>query len=150
MVNIKVQVTRTKAVAHLFGQLTSGMVGVPVSFVFDASWDGLKKTAVFKAGGKIRDQINISDTVTVPWEVLTEPGKTLQIGLYGVSKDGDKVIPTIWAEVGRILSGADPSGDPSADPSLPVWEQYEKDIEAAINGILAIQAILIGIGGESV
>ena len=148
MTRIKVVVTRTKVVAHLFGQLTSGMVGVPVSFVFDSSWNDLEKTAVFKTGDQIRDQLSITDKTTVPWEVLTAHGKSLYVGVYGISKDGSVVVPTVWAEVGKIQAGADPSGDPGADPTLPPWEQISRDLEAVLDELHAYAQALAGGGAE--
>ena len=33
------------------------------------------------------------------------------------------MIPTLWATVGRVLLGTDPSGDTTTDPEPPVWAQ---------------------------
>lgn len=127
---IMVKASRAEASAQVVGLLTSGMVGVQVSFDLDATWAGLRKTAVFRAGGKTYDRVNIGNSTTVPWEVLTEPNQYLKIGLYGAADDGSVVIPTIWAVAGQILPGADPSGDESLDPSLPVWQQLLTENEA--------------------
>lgn len=107
--------------------LTSGAVGLTCEFAFDRAWDGLMKTAVFRAGSVTRDVVDMEASVTVPHEVLETAGQKLLVGVYGVNKAGDVVIPTVWADMGLILSGADPSGDPGTDPTLPVWAQVQVD-----------------------
>lgn len=123
MTEIKVTVSGARISAQVTGPLTSGMVGVPVSFVFNEDWHGFSKTAVFRAGERVIDRLEIQDVTNVPWEVLQAENCILQVGVYGTSKDGKTVIPTIWVDVDRILPGADPGGDVGADHSLPVWQQ---------------------------
>lgn len=113
------------AVAADLRVITSGMVGATVRFVFDSSWDGYSKTLVWKAGDVVKDDTTASGVI--PHEVLEVPGDRLVVGVYGV-KDG-VVTPTLYAKLGPILQGADPSGDPSTDPALPVWMQVQEDIE---------------------
>lgn len=103
--------------------ITSGTVGLPVRFLFDSQWDGLRKVAVFRAGEVCRDVLEPADGTIVPWEVLEKPNVWLRIGVYGTNKDGTVVVPTLWANVGVVHNGADPSGDPSADPTVPVWQE---------------------------
>ena len=134
MTNIYVTVRGTHVQATAHGCLTSGMVGVAVKFEYNGIWDGLHKTAVFSAGGVTRDVVDISDSCTVPAEVLTKAGTILYVGVYGLRDDGTIVIPTIMAPVGMIAPGADPSGDPGTDPSLPIWAQLQqqvKDLQAS-------------------
>ena len=123
MTSIKAQVTGADMTVELTGLLTGGMVGVPVEFSFDAVWDGLIKTAVFRAGTVSKDVVDVKAEAVIPWEVMLQEEYMLQIGVYGCNADGSIVIPTVWADTGLILPGADPSGDPGADPSLPVWQQ---------------------------
>ena len=118
---IKITITGAEAKVQNRPVLTSGMVGVPVEFIFDESWEGFQKTAVFKAGGVSRDVADVENRCTVPHEVLAEPYRTLRIGIYGVQ--GNRVLPTVWADAGQILPGADPAEDASAEPTLPVWQQ---------------------------
>lgn len=127
MENIEISVYGNRASVISSPMLTSGTVGLPVAFKFDHQWNELSKTAVFKAGNVVKDQVNIENTTIVPHEVLLKPKKNLEIGVYGVRGDGNIVIPTIWVNIGVIQPGADPSGDESADPTLPVWEQVAKD-----------------------
>ena len=51
MTNINIKIVKNVAIAEKDGILTSGMVGVPVSFTFDSGWDGLAVTAVFSGSG---------------------------------------------------------------------------------------------------
>ncbi len=123
MTELSVTVRGAEAEASALGAITGGTVGLPVRFSFDESWEGLTRTAVFRAGSVTRDQVDILDSTTVPWEVLEKVGCRLYVGVYGANGDGSTVIPTVWAEAGEILPGADPTGDESADPTLPVWQQ---------------------------
>lgn len=144
---IKVKVARAHACATIDGYLTSGMVGVPCTFEYGPEWEGLRKTAVFTAqslglmsGASVsRDVLDADETVSVPAEVMDNPGARLHVGVYGWRDDGTIVIPTVMAFVGVILPGADPSGDPGTDPELPIWAQHETRIRKLEEG---------GVGGN--
>lgn len=116
--------------------ITSGMIGLPLEFSFDASWDGLDRLTVFRAG---EVSITVKDPKVVPWEVLVTPNVWLKVGVYGVNAEGTIVIPTVWASVRIIIEGVDPEGDPSVDPTLPVWQdlliRVEKLEESGGSGI---------------
>ena len=90
--------------------LTSGSVGVPVHFRFSQAWAGLGKTAVFREGERAVDVALTGDSCTVPPEMLTTPGGVLTIGVYGTDGTGAVVIPTVYAQAGPILRGAEPAG----------------------------------------
>lgn len=124
----------SRACAHLASPpelLTAGMSkAVTVQFVFSPAWDGLTKTAVFTNGKTTVDVLAASwdgDTVPVPHEVLAVPGRHARVGVYGANESG-VILPTVWASLGKVQPGADPSGDVSADPALPVWQQLQKQI----------------------
>lgn len=124
----------SRACAHLASPpelLTAGMAkAVTVEFVFSPEWDGLTKTAVFSNGKTTVDVLAASwdgDTVPVPHEVLAIPGRHARVGVYGADESG-VVLPTVWVSLGKVQTGADPSGDVSADPALPVWAQLQKQI----------------------
>lgn len=108
--------------------LTVGMSKAEtVEFVFSAEWDDLTKTAVFTDGTVTVDVLQShwqGNAVTIPAEVLTTAGRYVRVGVYGTGADG-VALPTIWAELGKVRPGADPSGDASTDPSLPVWAQLQ-------------------------
>ena len=108
--------------------ITSGAQRVFVcTFALSADWDGLDRTAVFRAGTQsVSVLLDGENTAVIPWEVLQTPGITLHIGLYGSGPDG-LVLPTIWAEAGMIRYGAYPGGD--ALPPTP--GAYDQLVEIA-------------------
>lgn len=129
MDGIRIEVTGNIArVIEKPTRITAGTVGLPVGFTFDSQWEGLDKTAVFKANRTCKIVGRLEDETVVPWEVLEKPGAWLSIGVYGVSKDGSIAIPTIWANVCPISASAHPEGDPSTDPSLLIYQELMNDI----------------------
>lgn len=128
MTKVKIKKASAEIVEAEF--YTSGMVGAEIAFQFSEEWNGLTKTVVFKAGNVQKDVLNVSGVCTIPHEVLASAGERLIVGVYGTNGN-DVVIPTAYANLGRIKQGADPSGDQSTDPSLPVWAQLQSEM----NGI---------------
>ena len=123
---MRVTINKTCATVSNPEMLTSGMVGKTIDAEFSADWLGLIKIAVFTNGAVTRDVIEPMGTVIIPWEVLATPNKRVSVGFYGYRMEGgEKVlaIPTIWAELGAVRAGADPSGDPSTTPTPEVAEQ---------------------------
>ena len=104
--------------------LTSGMVGQPIHFEYSHDFDGLAVTAVFTDGKNTVDVVNPGNECIIPHEVLTTVGAMVKVGIYAV-KGEELVIPTIYAHIGVVLKGADPSGDVSIDPTLPIWAQTQ-------------------------
>lgn len=102
---------------------TSGSVNVyEARFEFSEDWEGLEKTAVFRAGEK-SVSVLLDDTgeTVVPWEVLTVPGKRLEAGVYG-TRAAEVVLPTVWADLGYIRTGAAPGGG-ARPPTPDIWKQ---------------------------
>ena len=104
--------------------LTSGMVGQPIHFEYSHDFDGLALTAVFTNGKTTVDVLNPGNQCMIPHEVLDTVGTLVKVGIYAV-RGNELVIPTIYAHIGVVQKGADPSGDVSADPTLPVWAQIQ-------------------------
>lgn len=138
--------------------LTSGMVGQPIEFEYSPDFDGLTLTAVFTNGKTTVDVLNPSNQCVIPHEVLDTVGTLVKVGIYA-TKGNELVIPTVYATIGIVLKGADPSGDVSADPTLPVWAQIQAlmgnlndlDTEAKNNLVAAInEATQTGSGGASI
>lgn len=104
--------------------LTSGMVGQPIEFEYSPDFDGLTLTAVFTNGKTIVDVLNPGNQCVIPHEALDTVGTLVKVGIYA-TKGNEIVIPTVYATIGIVLKGADPSGDVSVDPTLPVWAQIQ-------------------------
>lgn len=117
--------------------LVSGTVNkYRAEFVFDDSWDGYTKTAVFRADsfGHItsREVLLAGDACQVPHECLIA-GALLRVGVYGIS--GGITTPTIYTQepIG-IARGAEPA-ESTQDPTPGVYQQIINIIEAgAITG----------------
>ena len=104
--------------------VTSGSVNtVECRFTFSPHWEGLEKTAVFRAGERTAAVLlDESGRCTVPWEVLEKPGRTLSAGVYGRDPEGGLTLPTVWADLRTILEGASP-GEMARPPTPDLWEQ---------------------------
>ena len=103
--------------------VTSGSVNVyEARFAFSEDWEGLEKTAVFRAGEK-SVSVLLGDTgeAMIPWEVLTLPGKRLEAGVCG-ARGEEIVLPTVWADLGYIQAGAAP-GEEARPPTPELWRQ---------------------------
>lgn len=108
--------------------VTSGSVNVyEVQFQFDSEWDGLEKTAVFRAGDcTVSTLLDETETCIIPWEVFQDAKRTLYAGVYG-TKNGSTVLPTIWASLGEIRQGCEP-GESTQPPTPSVYEQILAEI----------------------
>ena len=135
---IKITVTGTEALVTEKPVLTSGMVGLPVEFTFDEAWDGLNKTAVFKAGSRsypISCQQNIA---TVPWEVLEKPFVTLSVGVFGADETGEEKLPTVWAPVDTIQVGTQ---IPDVTPTESTPNVYDQILAVANDAVRVANSV---------
>lgn len=123
MTKIEIKITGAHATAKKTGALTSGMVGIPVSFTFDEQWEGLTIIPVFRCGSIIKDNILADNRTTVPHEVLRNAADVLYIGAEGRTTDGKLVIPTCWARVGIVQCGARATGEASLEPTPSQFDQ---------------------------
>ena len=155
---IKITANGVCARAQRLEPLTSGMVGAKVAFALSPDFDGLTVTAVFTNGAVTKDILNPGDECFIPPEVLETAGKTVKVGIYAV-RGSEIVIPTVYAPIGEVLPGADPSGDTSTIATLPVWAQIDAMIgslddlttESKNNLVAAInEAAQTGGGGASI
>lgn len=153
---IKITANGVCARAQRLEPLTSGMVGAKVAFALSPDFDGLTVTAVFTNGAVTKDVLNPGDECFIPPEVLETAGKTVKVGIYAV-RGSELVIPTVYAPIGVVLPGADPSGDTSTSAALPVWAQIEAMIgsldelttEAKNNLVAAINEAAQSGGGSA-
>lgn len=122
MIQISADRQRARCVRSANERITTGLTGKTVTFRFGTGWENITaRTAVFEGSGVTRDCLIENGEAVIPHECLTVPGGVLRCGVYGV--EGDKKTPTVYAELGQIERGADPSGDTSTDPTLAVWAQ---------------------------
>lgn len=122
MIQISADRQRARCVRSANERITTGLTGKAVTFRFGAGWENVTaRTAVFEGSGVTKDRLIKNGEAVIPPECLTVPGGVLRCGVYGV--EGDKKTPTVYAEIGQIERGADPSGDTSTDPTLAVWAQ---------------------------
>ncbi len=103
--------------------VTSGSVNIyTVRFEFSSDWEGLERAAVFKSGAESRSvPLDSGGECVIPWEVLAAHGQPLTAGVFG-TRDGDTVLPTVWAGLGIVLEGVAAGAD--AQPPTPdLWRQ---------------------------
>lgn len=108
--------------------LTAGAAGIyTCQFDLSADWSGLAVKAVFRAGGTEK-QVDVADgSCQIPWEVLREEGDILSVGLYGENQEQEVVLPTIWADLGRIMPAANLEGV-TLPPTPSIAEQALEEI----------------------
>lgn len=132
MIVARIYVNGTRVSVKESTSITMGMQGAQVEVTYSGLWSSLNRTAVF-AGAAAKDVINPGDLITIPAELTEKSGHQVRIGFYGVDDSGKVVIPTVWATLGIVQAGADPSGDTSTDPALPVWAQIQKEVDELRN-----------------
>ena len=123
----KVLISENRATVQDLKMITSGTVGATVAFEFDETWDGWTRGYMFRVGFKVVE--DVQKTGVIPAELIKKPGVRLEAGVFGTK--GDLQLPTIWADLGVVRTGVNPSGDPSTNPQLPVWAQLQQGVEAA-------------------
>lgn len=78
-----------------------------ITFNFSEEWDGLARIVVFRTPSD-RIAIQLQDdqsVVAIPWECYRTVGDSIAVGVYGTNSDNEIVLPTIWAEIGRVVDG---------------------------------------------
>lgn len=97
--------------------LTSGSVSVySVTVRFSPDWEGFSPTVIFRAGKTSRAAaLDADGECVIPWEVLTEEGQYLTVGVWGKSGE-NAILPTVWASLGLIREGAASSEVPVPGP----------------------------------
>lgn len=103
--------------------MTSGSSNVYlVQFYFSPEWDDLNRVAVFRSGDTVIDVLLDDDNLCfMPWEVLTSHSVKVQFGVYG-TKNGNVVLPTIWANTEPVLEGVITNADENP-PSASLYKQ---------------------------
>ena len=121
--------------------LPSGMVqAVQVRFCFSPEWEGLTRTAVFRAG-----QVSVSclldeeNCCTVPWECLQTAGTHLMAGVYG-TRAQEVVLPTVECSLRLICTGAQPAENTPQEPTPTLVQQLLTTAEAAAQTAASVRA----------
>lgn len=109
--------------------MTSGSSKVYlVEFHFSPEWNDLQRVAVFRSGDTVIDiLLDESNICFMPWEVLVDYNVPVDFGVYG-TKNGDVVLPTIWASTELILEGV-VTGAEALPPSPTLYEQLLGKLE---------------------
>ena len=108
------------------------MVGTEVEFLFSDEWAPLIKTAVFIAGSQKRVVLEAAwrdNICIIPYECLAESDVHLLVGVYGTNTGGSLVIPTVYADLGMIWTGADADGETGAEASPELWAQLQAQLD---------------------
>ena len=110
--------------------LTSGSVNwFRAEFEFDAAWDEMLRTAVFRQGGReFVVFLGNGNTCVIPWEVL-EAGDYLFIAVWG-AQGQDIVLATNYVRLGLVEQGAKQNGSTSYPPTPDVYRQILTQIES--------------------
>lgn len=128
---LRIRVTTASAEILETELITAGRRGLQCSFAFSDDWEGLAKTVIVRGVVK-RDIVLVGDTITVPGECLEREQFPLHIGVYGANGEGEIVIPTIWADFGKIRPSARPSGISPDEVSPNVVAQIQQNSSNAL------------------
>lgn len=104
----RIQIDKTQVKVLETEPMTSGSIGIyELRVGFSSHWDGFEKTAIFYTGDRdtvIRVLLDKNDSCIIPFEVLSEPGMEVFVGVCGVK--GDKLkIPTVAVSIGKVQTG---------------------------------------------
>ncbi len=147
---IHVNVRERDAAAQATEPITSGSVGLAVSFRFSEDWDGMAKAAIFKGSGTAVDvELLTADSCAVPHEVLQSAGGHLKIGVYGTRNQGQRVTPTVWADAGQIFEGAAPSQVTPTPAAQNLVQQALEAAETAVEAAESAEAIAQGLRDDA-
>lgn len=114
--------------------VTTGSIGsIQCSFSFDGEWEGLQKTAIFRAADNQTYPVLLAnDSCTVPNEAICD-GHYLTMGVMG-TRDGNVVIATEWQN-GDLNTGCYTAiAPPSEDIYLQILREFSTStarVEAA-------------------
>lgn len=127
---------KTQLTVHQREPITSGSVNVyTVCFDFSDDWDGLEKTATFRFHGQaVSTVLDENNKCTIPWEIIDhyEPQQQLYAGVCG-TKNGEIVLPTIWASLGTLLEGTT-YGRNARPPTPDLLEQRLEQKQDKLHG----------------
>lgn len=135
----KIEVNNNRLYTLQREYLTSGSVEVQkVEFIFSSDWDGFAKEVIFSIENNpsmTRSVIpDANNQCVIPWELLSEPDKTLYVGAYG-TKD-NQVMTTSYISLGKIHEGTDDSAtEPDPPPTPDIYRQLITMTETALKEV---------------
>ena len=134
MIRINISMSGSVADAEVTEKetLTAGRKGLLCNISFGSGWEGLQKIAVCE-GADVKAVPLVSNTFEIPHECLAVAGYRLRIGVMGISTDGETVIPTVWAKVGKIVEGADAGEEIVKDATPSVVAQIMESSATALD-----------------
>lgn len=128
----RVKVNKNAVTVAEKDQMTAGSINVyPVVFDFSSDWDGLDRVALFKNQDKvIRFVLDETNQVQMPWELMSEVGSKIFVGVRGM-KGNTVVLPSVWAACGQVIESVnDAIGvDPDVPPSGGTIEDLFVDVD---------------------
>lgn len=149
----RVKVNKNNVTISEKEQMTAGSVNVyPVVFEFSDDWDGLERVALFKNQDKvIRFVLDETNTVQMPWELMTNVGSKIFVGIRGMNGD-EVVLPSVWAICGNVvesvddLDGIEANPPPSGDnlESLALEVEHLKNTMPKPMSAETLRSILMG------
>jgi len=123
VITTSIVANKADAYAKNIATLTSGMAGAEIEFEFSSEWEGLSKTAVFKAGSTTKYVIlTTSNKCPIPYECLTTARVNLIVGVYGTNGD-NVIIPTIYCSLGLISEGTAVTGSEPGEITQSLYNQ---------------------------
>lgn len=94
-----------------------------VKFIFDESWEGFSKTALFKTDESALPRELVDDQCVIPAECLKKAGIRIRVNVVGTK--GPEQISTGWCATGMIMHRISLGSGQGGPPALPddVYEQ---------------------------
>lgn len=121
------EVTKSNITVSEKEPLVQGAVNVyTCRMTYGPDWEGLDKTVVFKTGAAEVSVVPEDNSCTIPHEVTERAGESVRVGVYG-TKNGERVLPTLWADLGIVWEGA----KPGAAAQTPAPELYDQLLSLA-------------------
>lgn len=125
------QITKSHITVRAKEALVRGAVNVyTCGMTFSPDWDGLDKTMVFRTSKNRISVLPEHDSCVIPHEMTQTAGENVQVGVYG-TKDGELILPTVWADLGIVWEGAE-LGEEFQPPTPGVYDQLISLVNRAV------------------